>query len=201
MTGLTFVSDGEGDLRTTFGPVDVLAYIYAVFNSTEYRRRYEAQLKLDFPRVPAPRTTDLFSELVTVGRDQLSLHLLESPRLVEVDSNFEGPEAPVVGRVGWSEGTVWLDAAKTNARQGYQATKPGSFGFHAVPEAVWRFHFGGYQVCHKWLKDRKGRALSDRDIAHYARILKAIAESIHGMKKIDGVVESHGGWPDAFGPE
>jgi hypothetical protein len=24
-------------------------------------------------------------------------------------------------------------------------------------ENVWNFHIGGYQVCHKWLKDRKGR--------------------------------------------
>jgi hypothetical protein len=29
-----------------------------------------------------------------------------------------------------------------------------------VPENVWEFHIGGYQVCEKWLKDRKGRTLS-----------------------------------------
>ncbi|AFY92538.1 type ISP restriction/modification enzyme [Chamaesiphon minutus] len=28
-----------------------------------------------------------------------------------------------------------------------------------VTEAVWNFHVGGYQVCHKWLKDHKGRTL------------------------------------------
>ena len=28
-----------------------------------------------------------------------------------------------------------------------------------MPEAVWNFHIGGYQVCEKWLKDRKGRQL------------------------------------------
>ena len=28
-----------------------------------------------------------------------------------------------------------------------------------VPEEVWNFHFGRYQVCKKWLKDRKGRPL------------------------------------------
>ena len=53
-TKLRFVSDGRGDLRKTFGPEDVLAHIYAVFHSPGYRERYEAQLKLDFPRVALP---------------------------------------------------------------------------------------------------------------------------------------------------
>lgn len=25
-------------------------------------------------------------------------------------------------------------------------------GFRGVPEAVWNFYIGGYQVCEKWLK-------------------------------------------------
>ena len=52
--GLRFVSDGTGDGKTTFGAADVLAYIYAVLHSPDYRTRYEAHLKLDFPRVPLP---------------------------------------------------------------------------------------------------------------------------------------------------
>lgn len=44
-------------------------------------------------------------------------------------------------------------------------------GFAGVPEAVWNFHIGGYQVCQKWLK---GRRLSKDDIAHYGRIVVAL---------------------------
>ena len=40
-----------------------------------------------------------------------------------------GPKNPEVGRVGWMENTVWLDAGKTNAREGHIATEPGTFGF------------------------------------------------------------------------
>jgi len=29
-----------------------------------------------------------------------------------------------------------------------------------VPAEIWNFHIGGYQVCEKWLKDRKGRKLT-----------------------------------------
>ena len=67
-----------------------------------------------------------------------------------------------------------------------------------MPEAVWNFHIGGYQVCHKWLKDRKGRTLSQDDIAHYQKIVVALSETIRVMKEIDETIEKHGGWPGAF---
>jgi hypothetical protein len=63
---------------------------------------------------------------------------------------------------------------------------------------VWSFQFGGYQVCEKWLKDRKGRTLSKDDIAHYQQIVVALAETIRLMKEIDELIEAHGDWPGAF---
>ena len=195
---LRFVSDGRGDLRKTFGPEDVLAWIYAVFHSPGYREHYEAQLKLDFPRVPLPGGVDLFRKLAEAGHDLLALHLLESPKLGKPITTYTGPRNPEVGRVGWSDGTVWLDAGKTNAREGHRATKPSTIGFHGVPEEVWDFQIGGYLVCHKWLKDRKGRTLSDEDIAHYQKIVVALSETIQIMAEIDEVIEAHGGCLDAF---
>ena len=195
---LRFVSDGAGDLRDAFGPEDALAYIYAVFHSPDYRARYEAHLKLDFPRVPLPGSPELFRQLVIGGHHLLGLHLMESPDLDDLITDYAGPRDRVVGRVGWSNGTVWLDAAKTNAKQRHRAIRPGRYGFHGVREDVWDFQIGGYQVCHKWLKDRKGRTLSEDDIAHYHKIVVAVAETISIMAAIDGVIESLGGWPEAF---
>ena len=197
-TKLRFVSDGCGDLRTAFGPEDVVAYIYAVFHSPRYRERYGAQLKLDFPRVPLPGSVDLLRKLAEAGHDLLALHLLESPKLGKPITSYAGPRNPEVGRVGWLDGTVWLDAGKTNARESYRATMLGTMGFQGVPVAVWDFHIGGYQVCHKWLKDRKGRTLSDEDVAHYQKIVVALNETIRIMAEVDEVIEAQGGWPDAF---
>ena len=197
-TKLRFVSDGRGDLRKTFGPEDVLAHIYAVFHSHGYRERYEAHLKLDFPRVPLPGSAELFRKLAEDGHELLVLHMLESLKLDEFIITYTGPQKPEVGRVGWSDGTVWLDADKTNAREGHRATKPGTIGFQGVPEDVWDFQIGGYQVCHKWLKDRNGRTLSDEDIAHYQKSVVAISETIRIMAEIDEVIEALGGWPGAF---
>ncbi|MCY4376103.1 MAG: hypothetical protein OXC31_20300 [Spirochaetaceae bacterium] len=195
---LRFVSDGRGDLREAFGAEDVFAYIYTVFHSPGYRGHYKAQLKLDFPRVPLPGSGDLFRKLAEAGHDLLALHLLESPKLGKLVTAYTGPRNPEVGRVGWSDGTVWLDAGKTNARAGHRATKPGTIGFQGVPEEVWDVLIGGYQVCHKWLKDRKDRTLSDEDIAHYQKIVVALSETIRIMAEIDEVIEADGGWPDAF---
>ena len=58
--GLNFVPDGRGDRKKTFGPEDVFHYIYAVFHSPTYRKRYAEFLKIDFPS----RAAHLGRELV-----------------------------------------------------------------------------------------------------------------------------------------
>jgi hypothetical protein len=64
--------------------------------------------------------------------------------------------------------------------------------FEGVEPEVWEFHIGGYQVCEKWLKDRKGRTLSHADKTHYQRIVLALRETRSLMQEIDEVIP---GWP------
>lgn len=71
----------------------------------------------------------------------------------------------------------------------------GTQYFEGIPEEVYNFHIGGYQVCEKWLKDRKGRELSEEEIEHYQKVVVAINETIRIMAEIDEVIEDHGGWP------
>ncbi len=54
-----------------------------------------------------------------------------------------------------------------------------------APEVTWHFFIGGYQPAQKWLKDRKGRALSFDDIRHYQSILKILSETDKVMKTIE----------------
>ena len=190
--------DGRGDLRADYGPQDLFDWIYAVLHSESYRKRYAEFLKSDFARVPLPQSAWLFGVLAGRGRELLELHLLDSRKRDASISTYTGPRQPEVGRVGWSDRTIWLDAGRTSAREGHRATQPGTIGFKGVPEQVWDFQIGGYQVCHKWLKDRNGRMLSAQDIAHYQKIVVALSETIRIMAEIDEVIEAHGGWPDAF---
>ena len=76
-TGQSFTPDGRGDLKSTFGPEDVLAYIYGVFHWPTYRQRFAAMLKLDFPRVPPPQDAARFTAFAKIGHRLLAAHLLE----------------------------------------------------------------------------------------------------------------------------
>ena len=57
--------------------------------------------------------------------------------------------------------------------------------FQGISTEIWEFRIGGYQVCDKWLKDRRGRKLSIKDIQHYQRILLVLGETIRLMVEID----------------
>jgi hypothetical protein len=230
--GLSFVSDGKGDLKKTFGPEDVFNYMYAVFHSPTYRQRYAEFLKIDFPRVPLTSDANLFRALCEKGAELVALHLLESPRLENpitgypvkgsnvVDRGFPkyvGPGEPEPGTgKALKVGRVYINVAQRslssvaalpprralggaeNARAAGKAagleSEPCATGqyFEGVPPEVWNFHIGGYQVCEKWLKDRRGRTLSYDDLTHYAKVVAALSETIRLMAAIDAAIPK---WP------
>lgn len=177
----------EGPHRLPAGvkPEDIFHYIYAVFHSPGYRSRYAGFLKSDFPRLPLTGNVGLFRSLGGLGAELVALHVLESSTLDNPRSDYVGPKNPEVEKISYARHTVWLDKDQT-------------YGFKGVPKTVWDFHVGGYQVCDKWLKDRKDRKLSKDDITHYNKIVVALSETIRLMKKIDEVIDEHGGWPNAF---
>jgi predicted helicase len=176
---------GTHGLPSGLTPEAIFYYAYAVFHSPGYRSRYAEFLKIDFPRLPLTGNLELFRALARLGGELVALHLLESPKLDQSITEFVGGRNPEVEKVSWSKNTVWVDKAQTT-------------GFKGVREAVWIFHIGGYQVCEKWLKDRKGRTLSRDDIAHYQKVVVALAETIRLMEEIDTEIGRRGGWPDAF---
>jgi predicted helicase len=175
--GLTFIQDGSGDLKKTFGPEDVFYYAYAVFHSPTYRTRYAEFLKIDFPRLQLTSDKKLFAKLVGKGKELVELHLLKSSKVDDFITTWLEAGDNKVEKVAYASGKVHI-----NARQ----------YFGKLPEEVWEFKVGGYQVCEKWLKDRKGRVLSSEDITHYQRVVVALKETIRLMKEIDKLILK---WP------
>jgi predicted helicase len=182
--GLKFNSDGPGDLKKTLGPEDVFHYAYAIFHSPTYRTRYAEFLKVDFPRLPLTGDKALFARLVALGQELAGLHLLK---------NVPAPQAtyPQPG----------VNAVTRTGKNAYKPPTPQAPGrvyindsqyFENVPPEVWCFHVGGYQVCEKWLKDRKGRALSYEDIEHYRRVTQALRQTLRLMEGIDQAIPA---WP------
>jgi predicted helicase len=185
VTRLGLAQKGLYGLPDGLNPEDIFQYAYAVFHSPGYRSRYAEFLKIDFPRLPLISSLELFRALARLGSELIALHLLKSPKLEKPITRFVGNATPEIEKISYARETVWIDKAQTT-------------GFKGVPEGVWNFHIGGYQVCEKWLKDRKGRTLSKDDIAHYHKIVVALSETISLMKEIDEVIDKQGGWPGAF---
>ncbi|MHC4891956.1 MAG: type ISP restriction/modification enzyme [Planctomycetota bacterium] len=175
-------------------PHRAFAYMYGVLCSPNYRDRYAESLKVDFARIPLPGNPALYRAIAECGMRLIDLHLCRGSSGFGDLCQRVGEGTFCVESASYSDDTVWLDKAKTR-------------GFKRVPEEVWNFHIGGYQVCEKWLKDRQakggknprpGRVLTDEDIEHYQKIVVALAETIRIMAEIDEVIEAHGGWPGAF---
>ena len=183
-TKTSFLPSGRGDIADTTGPEDVIAWLYGLFHSPEYRNRYRATLAQGFPIILLTSNKQLLRDMIRLGEELISLHLLESPQLDTTLTTYIG-SSYLVEKLSYSQKTVWLDRAQTH-------------GFRGVPENVWGFQIGGYPVCAKWLKDRKGDKLSKDDVTHYNKIVVALSETIRLMKKIDEVIDEHGGWPRAF---
>lgn len=62
--------------------------------------------------------------------------------------------------------------------------------FTNIPQAVYNFYIGGYQVLDKYLKDRKGRAIGLLEVENIKRTAGALAFTINQMKKIDTLTKN-----------
>jgi predicted helicase/Txe/YoeB family toxin of Txe-Axe toxin-antitoxin module len=176
-----FYSKLKSVLRYTPTPEAIFYYIYAIFHSPTYRTRYAEFLKIDFPRVPLTSDDELFCQLAKYGEELVALHLMNSSKLDSLITQFVD-----------QGGNRVVDARHPKFQQGNLIINRSGDRFTGVPENVWNFYVGGYQVCHKWLKDRRGRTLSDEDILHYQRIVVALKQTIELMTKIDAAIPE---WP------
>ncbi len=182
--GLKFNPDGKVTVTSqvtvtssTFSPEDIFHYAYALFHSPTYRVRYAEFLKIDFPRLPLTSDRALFFTLAAKGRELVDFHLLRTPKVDDFITTFPIAGNNQVERPLFAAGKVHLNAHQY---------------FGNVPEEVWNFKVGGYQVCDKWLKDRKSRTLSNDDLTHYQRVIVALQQTIRLMQEIEETIPA---WP------
>ena len=160
-------------------PADIFNYAYAVFHSPTYRTRYAEFLKIDFPRLPLTSNLKLFRTLAAKGAELVALHVMESPKLENFITEFPVKGGNEVEKVQYTDNDqrVWINAKQY---------------FGGVPKSVWESHVGGYQVCERWLKDRKDHKLSYDDIQHYQKIIVSLNETSRIMAEIDKTIPA---WP------
>jgi len=151
-------------------PEEIFNYAYAILYSNIYRTKYAEFLKTDFPRVPFTKDYKLFKGIREYGKRLVDLHLLKSKEIDPPIVKFNGKGENKVEKVTYQENKVVINKDQY---------------FEGITEEVWKYQIGGYQVCDKWLKDRKGRTLSLDDIRHYCKVVTAIEETIKIQKEID----------------
>ncbi|UYH54665.1 N-6 DNA methylase [Qipengyuania sp. SS22] len=181
------IAGPQDDFRAPTGDarppeIKVFDYIYGVLHSPDYRRTFAELLKIDFPRIPFPASPEVFQHVSEKGEALRRLHLMEPAAIGEVNYPFMGDaeddeEDSVVasGHPKLKDARVYINKSQY---------------FDGVPQVAWDFHIGGYQPAQKWLKDRKGRAISYADIGHYQSIVKILVETDRIMREIELPLET-----------
>ncbi|MBW1784291.1 MAG: DNA methyltransferase, partial [Deltaproteobacteria bacterium] len=159
------------------GPEEIFHYIYAVLYAPAYREKYAEFLRMDFPRIPFTSDGALFLKTARLGERLTGLHLLTSSQLDPPICRFEGRGDNRVGK-GKKEGMRY-----DPAEQRVYINTTQHFG--PVADAVWTYRIGGYQVCEKWLKDRRERRLDLDDIRTYCRIVTALERTMDIQEEIN----------------
>jgi predicted helicase len=152
-------------------PEEILNYIYAVLHSPTYRKKYEEFLKIDFPKIPFVSDYKKFNKLSDLGNKLIELHLMKKIP----------PKNIIKFKVS---GTDELKFIKYEKNKLFINDKQY---FEGIPENVWNFYIGGFQVLNKWLKTRKGNKLTYKEIEMFIKIANIISETIKIMDKIDKI--------------
>jgi hypothetical protein len=169
----------------TFSAWDLFCYIYALFHSPSYRRRYATWLRQDFPRVFVPASSQLFEQLSLLGGRLIALHLMR-------DEIAPGPSY----RADSSSNCLKIAYPRWSPEGRIELAPHLSMG--PVSRGTWEYRVGAYQVCQKWLKDRSGRTLTEEDLRSYARIVGAIDETRQIADQMDACIQLAGDWERAF---
>lgn len=157
-------------------PEQIFYYIYAVLYSNSYREKYAEFLKIDFPRVPFTLDYNLFIKMGELGKKLVDLHLLSSSELYNPISKFRGQDSGMVEKVKYNEEDMRVHINNNNY-------------FDSVEKEVFEYQIGGYQVCNKWLKDRKGRILLLTETEQYCKIVTVISKTLEIQQAIDNLYQ------------
>ena len=158
-------------------PEAIFHYIYAILHAPTYREKYTEFLRSDFPRVPFIADRELFTQLAAFGKLLTELHLLTSSELDPPTCRFEGAGDSVVMRTKAQGFRYDPDECRMYINKAQY--------FSPIPPEIHAYRIGGYQVCNKWLKDRKERRLDLHDIRTYCQMVTAIGITLEIQQELD----------------
>jgi hypothetical protein len=203
------------DLRLANKPDSLFYHALAVLHAPEYRAENSGALRQDWPRVPLPKSRESFLASAELGRKIAVLLDTELPVdgvTKNADSMFRtiavlSSTANLSLTAGWGhvgkEGATMPGRGKLETR-GYNPDETASplLGqsthdvflnesacWRNVPEKVWDYTIGGYQVIKKWLSYREfallGRPLTPDEAREVMQMARRIAALILLQPELD----------------
>jgi len=155
---------------------EILAYIYGVLFSPNYRKNYEDILKIEFPYIPFTKNIEEFFKIVELGDYLIRLHTLEKETIEDLLDKepfikFEPAGSNKVSSIKYDKEQKKL---YINEKQYFYPVKP----------SVMEYKIGAYNVIEKWLKERVNRKLTIEDLEHITTVIKVLEETIKIEEKL-----------------
>ena len=176
MNGI-FSIDNEDNVDS-FGPADIVDYIYAVLNSTKYRTVYHDFLQTAFPVIPYPTDNAYFKDMIELGKRLRVLHTMQD--IPESTVRFPTAGDNIVRK------REVIDNGNGFLTFNFNYTQ----SFENVPAEAWNLVISGYQVADEWLKlrQRNEYKLTYDDIEHFEKMIAALKETVKVKGFIDGKI-------------
>jgi len=194
-------------------PQDLFYHVLAILHALAYRTENAGALRQDWPRIPLPKAKDSLLASAAFGR-QVAV-LLDTEALVpgvtvgkirdelkhiavfqRVDGKPAKPEAGDLDlTAGWGHGGK--GGVNMPGRGKSVQHDDGSLDvflndmacWRNVPEAVWNYTIGGYQVIKKWLSYREkpllGRSLTPDEVRYVTEMARRLAALITLQPSLD----------------
>ncbi len=192
---------------------DVFFHTLAILHAMAYRAENAGALRQDWPRIPLPNAKASLTASAALGRQVAALLDTEAPvagvtagkirdelRSIAVFQRVDGkPAKPEKGDLdltaGWGhggKGGVTMPGKGKMLRRadsGYDVFLNDVACWRNVPEAVWAYTIGGYQVIKKWLSYREkvllGRGLSPEEVRYVTEMARRLAALIALQAELD----------------
>jgi hypothetical protein len=199
----------------------------AIGYSPLYLTKNADGIRQDWPRIPLPKEKDLLRASAAIGRQVATLLDTEAPapgvtngkirddlKTIAVFQRLDGkPAKPESGDLdltaGWGHGgkggVTMPGKGKLNRRDdgAYDVFLNAVSCWRNVPEAVWEYTIGGYQVIKKWLSYREkpllGRGLTSDEVRYVTEMARRLAALIALQTSLDDnyrkVIKATDSWP------
>jgi len=205
----------------------VFFHTLAILHAPAYRKDNSGALRQNWPRIPLPKNKDALITSAAFGRQVAALLDTEAPvpgisagkigediKLIAVFQRVDGkPAKPESGDLdltaGWGhagKGGVTMPGKGRLARRddgAYDIFLNDDACWRNIPEAVWDYTIGGYQVIKKWLSYREkpllGRSLTPEEVRYVTEIVRRLAALVALQPSLDDnyrkVIKSTYSWP------